>query len=62
MSTCIILLDASADGGSTGRAWLGVEDYCQKTEMVLDNARIAEEHFNLSFELGSVEVQFVTLV
>ncbi len=62
MSRCIILLDPSANGGSTGRAWLWVEGFGQKMDVVLDNARIAEEHLNLRFELGDVEVQCVVLV
>ncbi len=62
ISTCIILLEPSANGGSTGHAWLAVESFCQKTDVVLDNARIVEEHFDLSFEIGDVQVQFVMLV
>ena len=62
MSRCIILLDPSADGGSTGRAWLWVEIFGQKIDVILDNARIAEEYFNFRFELGDLEVQCVVLV
>ena len=62
MSRCVIFLDPSANGGSTGRAWLWVEGLGQKLDVVLDNARTMGEHFNLRVELGDVEAQCVVLV
>ena len=59
MSRCVTLLDPQADRGSTGRAWLWVKDLGQKMDVALENARIAREHFDLSFELGDVKVQYV---
>lgn len=62
MSRCIVFLNPPADGGSTGRAWLWVEDFGQKMDVALENARIAGEHLDLSFELGNVKVHYVELV
>lgn len=62
MSRCVVLPDPSANSRSTGRAWLGVQVFGQKTDVVLQNARVMEEHFHFSFELGDVEVQIVTLI
>ena len=62
MSRRVILLDPPADGGSTGRAWLRVEDFGQKMDVASENARITREHFDLSFELGDVKVQYVEVV
>lgn len=62
MSRCVVLPDPSADGGSTGRAWSGVQGFGQKPDVISQDARIINEHFHFSFELGDVEVQIVTLV
>ena len=58
----ISLLDPSANRGSTGGAWLKVQGFGQKADVVLYNARIIVEHFYFSFELGDVKVQIVTLI
>lgn len=62
MPRCISLLYPSANGGSTGGAWLKLQGFGQTADVVLHNARIVDEHFHFSFELGDIEVQIVTLV
>ena len=62
MFRCVVLPDPSADGGSTGRAWSGVQGFGQKTDVVFQDVGIIGEHFHFCFELGDVEVQLVTLV
>ena len=56
MPRCISLLNPLANGGSTGRAWLKVQGFGQKADVVLHNARIIDEHFHFSFKLGDIQV------
>ena len=62
ISRCVVLPDPSANGGSTGRAWSGVQGFGQKPDIVFQNAEIIDEHFHFCIELRDVEVQIVTLV